>query len=197
MLYQEEREKLLTEHYNEAFKDHVASFIDLPDGTQVLKWRNKRGGTDYYFNAVLQDGALMIYGDLGEAVFMWYSHITWKFFANLQFGYFASKCCASVVGKHFVEWDKKHAVEVIMQVAGEGDFDLALFRQCDGEDALGSAEEWLDWLQDHNEVLIDDFDGETFGYMVRVGEVIHGRCFGYLYGIKLAIKQWEERLVAS
>ena len=193
MSYPEEREKERTEHYNKEFKDHVAKFIDLPDGTQVLEWRNKNGGSNYYFNAILWDGALMIYGDLGEAVFMWYRRLSFMDFEGLNLGYFASKCCASEVGRHFVEWDKKQALEVIKEWSKYEDaFDLVNFNEQHYEDALDSAESWLDWLRSNEDAVCfrsEGWDGETFDNIARAGEVIHGRCFGYLHGIKMALKQ--------
>ena len=70
------------------FPNHIAKFTEHPDGTKILEWRNKSGTSVYWFTAVLRNGALCIFGDIGEAIYRWYPDVhSWEFFADTGIGY--------------------------------------------------------------------------------------------------------------
>ena len=197
MPYAKERIERITKEFTDRFKDHIATFTDLSPNCSVLEWVNKDGSTVDHFVAVLhsiklpiKQCALMIYGDLDEATFVWYHSMSWGSFENVSLDYFLEKCRASEVGNRFVIWDKKEAEETIRNLEeGEDKEENAFFIKTfkdDDASCLDSAEEWCAWL---NDITGTDVDSELLEHLYDCGEVVHDRAIAYLTGIKMALKQ--------
>lgn len=182
------------------FKNHVAKFTEHPDGTKILEWRDKSGTSSYWFTAILRNGALMIYGDIGEAVYRWYPDVSgWDFFEDVNIDYFASKCCASETGGSYYAWDKQKVLDRMdARFREKADGDDAVFQDlwakflgADGDDAADSEQAWLAWYG----ARFDDgdfFDCDDGEWAPECGRVIATRCVAHLIGIKMALKQKEQ-----
>lgn len=95
----------------EWFSKHVAS-VEQHGNIQKVIW--KRPDTGIYSVYYLISGRhLFVYGDIGDAVYVWGSPINLEFLANLSLSYFASKCQASEHGRGYVSWDGDKAFKEI------------------------------------------------------------------------------------
>jgi hypothetical protein len=188
MSYAQERIDKITKEFTERFKDHVATFTDLAPNCSVLEWRNKDGSSADHFVAVLhyitlpiKQCALMIYGDLDEATFVWYHSMSWESFESVSLGYLCSKCRASEVGNRFVTWDQREAAEAIDESSVEHK------GLNDGKDRTYTAEDWREWLDTYCDIT--DGTEDLYEGLADCGEVVHDRAIAYLTGIKMALKQ--------
>lgn len=89
--------KIISELKN-SFDNFVADFQRFGDYV-VIDWHNANGSSNCRVRYVINeaDGELHISGDLGSAVFYWYSHNTWQDLASYSksLDYFLSKAEAS------------------------------------------------------------------------------------------------------
>ena len=85
--------KIISELKN-TFDNFVADFQRFGDYV-VIDWHNANGSSNCHVRYVINeaDGELHISGDLGSAVFYWYSHNTWQDLATYSksLDYFLSK----------------------------------------------------------------------------------------------------------
>jgi hypothetical protein len=97
---------------------HEARFRKMvnPDGTVLfmLDWRNPKS-TINCCCFVIRHSTLMVYGDLGDAVYRWSDVISFQWLAGLGMGYFAEKCLASDTGRGGREWDSELMAERLWQ----------------------------------------------------------------------------------
>ena len=194
------------------FPNHIAKFTEHPDGTKILEWRNKSGTSVYWFTAVLRNGALCIFGDIGEAIYRWYPDVfDWEFFADTGIGYFESKCCASESGRRYYEWDQKVALDAIADHIrsetenAEGD-DAVVDRpeQIEnrafvqkwqelsdegGDEASESEDAWLTWCNSCYDDVTRLFGDDCMEWVPGCGRVISNRCVAHLIGIQMALEQ--------
>jgi hypothetical protein len=192
--YQKREASLRTEW----FKDHQAHMEEFSAPTiqpTVLKritrllWA-RPGTTNYWCSFIICGQALMVYGDIGEAVYGWNDKITFEFLKGLDLDYFASKCCASEHGRGFHDWDMRVAKEKLKEYLMDNPVHKAqatkeLFADARGAEALGHKEEWIFWLNQNGW----DVFGEVFTDLGDIGQVIAHRCQGHLVGIKMAMEQ--------
>lgn len=191
------------------FPNHVAKFTDLADGTKILEWRNKDGSSVYWFTAVLRQGALMIYGDIGEAIYRWYPDVSgWEFFTNTGISYFESKCCASEEGRRYYEWDEQKAIQYLHEhfkdMANERDktdeeMDEEFWKLClrfddeSGLEALADEASWEEWWVEHHDEMDDLLGSDSWEWAPTCGRVVARRCEAHLIGIQMALEQKEAK----
>jgi hypothetical protein len=90
------------------WKDHRATYKKYDDNLETLEW--KEPGTNHFaIWYVRQHGTLMVFGDLGEAVYQWYPDVTLQGIANTNFDYFVGKCRASEFGTPPKVWSADQA----------------------------------------------------------------------------------------
>lgn len=195
------------------FKNHVAKFTDIADGTKILEWRNKDGSSIFWFTAVLRQGALMIYGDIGEAIYRWYPDVSgWEFFEDTNIDYFESKCCASEEGRRYQEWSSKKAIEYMhwhfksmaesLENKTAEEIDEEFWKHCLKFDDEGGIEAlydecawneggWRVWCENH---YADELLGEdAWEWAPGCGLVVAQRCVAHLIGIQMALEQREAK----
>ena len=191
-----DHDKMIREEW---FKDHRAAYSVLDDGqehkVERLYWA--RPGSSFYSVLYLfYGGTLFIAGDLGEAVYRWHPDIgTLKDLAKLDLDYFKGKCCASEVGRDFVQWDEDKAAQRVREWLREerkhepetkawSDF------LCDdGREALNHKDAWLRWLEDHGHEYFGD---DWWEFAPNFGQIISIRCRAHLIGIKMAFHQLKD-----
>lgn len=141
---------------------------------------------DYHIHGNL----LIVWGDLGFAMYAWSQGISWEFLAGLNLDYFASKCEASEVGRGFEVWDPQVASESLTAMVANWkeeaeDFDenpsplLGMVEDDKAFEALSTREEWIAWVStgDHH---------SEFWEFGDLGTDIHPRCVLHLEGLKRA-----------
>ena len=192
--YYPENEKMIREEW---FKDHVVA--PYTDPREVIVWRSPNS-IFYLVKYVLVGGALIVLGDLGEAIYRWYtSDIDFRWISGCELGYFASKCEASEVGKQFVEWNRDVAISSFEEIV---DNELADYTAADRGEARAQFEEmlaltnpwrslkegkheWYAWIERNGYEVFGDVSD---GWLHKVGEVIHLRCQAHLIGLKMAME---------
>lgn len=96
-----------------SFKNHVATISHYADHIgpmTTVEWAQP-GTNNHRVVYVLRGGVLLVYGDLGDAVYTWYNSISLNFLSGLNLDYFSGKCGASEDGRGGKEWDEDHARE--------------------------------------------------------------------------------------
>ena len=171
----------------EWFKEHVASRTKMADGNgnevDMLIWAEP-GITTYKMVFIHHKNMLMVYGDLGEAVYGWSSLNSLEWIAACEIGYFASKCEASEYGWQYREWDEQEALRCIQGYLEEPE-KMKLFKENDGESSMGNQHDWIEWLRLHGDEV---FGQDWWEFAPSIGETIAVRCRAHLIGLKMAIK---------
>src|SRR4051812_46241542 len=88
------------------FSNHVAKVSEAEchlGKVTVLEWAEP-GTFIFRVVYVILRHSLIVYGDIGEAVYQWSGNIGLEFLSNLNIDYFASKCEASEYGRGGREW---------------------------------------------------------------------------------------------
>lgn len=199
--YYAEREKRLRTDW---FKDHQARLenytanIDL-DATKEhvtyhifrILWA-KLGTSNYRCHFVIHNNALMVHGDIGEAVYCWGQNINPAFLAGLDLGYFASKCCASESGRRFMDWDTRVAKDALMERFKQDTAMRKRFLETEGGMAsIHQRDEWHQWLHENG---YDVFGDGWYEWAPEIGDVIAWRCQGHLVGLKMAVEQLKAKV---
>lgn len=188
-----DHDKMIREKW---FKDHKAAYSVLDDGqghkVERLYWA-KPNSSFYSVLYLFYNGTLFIAGDLGEAVYRWHPDIgAMKDLAGLDLDYFKGKCCASEVGRDFIQWDDDEAERRARQWVEEnrnrfGGKTWEAFLEDHGDDALTFKDSWLRWLEDHGHEYFGD---DWWEFASDFGQVTSIRCRAHLIGLKMAFEQF-------
>ncbi len=178
---EEEVKKIADAH----FLGHVVACID----PHRLVWSHPRSSNSRV-HYLIHGNVLMVWGDLGFAMYAWSQNISWEFLVGLNLDYFAGKCEASEVGRGFEVWDPTVAKDALTAIVADRkeeveDFDenpsllLGMVEDDRAFEALSTREEWLAWVSagDHH---------EEFWEFGDLGMDIHARCVLHLEGLKRA-----------
>lgn len=182
------REKEIREVW---FKNHEAK-IDSIGEISLLTW-GKPDTICYKIWYVLHEkhGTLMVYGDLGEAIYRWYGRLSFHGIARFDLSYFHSKTCASELGRvtENYEWNEEIAESSIFEYFKDG-------RNCKGykrfkdsyaSKTLHNKQEFIAELYQGDS--IDIFGCDAWEWVYGAGNVIPIRCQAHLIGIKMAIER--------
>jgi hypothetical protein len=187
------------------FGKHVAEYKKLDENMELLEWgqpEHSNGRIIY----IIRGATLMVYGDHYEAIYRWSGSIDFQFLAGCHLGYFHEKCCASPNGREFRTWDEKEAVADFKEYVKDhlrdnmtadevrewktkwaDDYDSCLSGLQEGSQFF-----WHACLSEHS-----DFRSEGLGdddhYLFTIGMPIDVQCQIHLIGIRMAVKQLEEK----
>jgi hypothetical protein len=194
----------------EEFSKHVATIEQEGDVTKI-RWQQP-GTWCFAVKYIITDNVLMVYGDLGEAVYVWGSPISLQFLSTLGIDYFASKCMASEEGQGYREWCYETAEKYLQDEIDERirDFDINFedepkpenitFKdliEYNGGDSmtLQYKEEWNRFMADLDDYCLEFPSGAKLSMEDRwdIGMVISSRCKLHLIGIQMAYKQLQDR----
>lgn len=172
---------------------------------EQLEWRHP-DRSDYYVMYHRIGSMLLVTGDLGEAVYRWYSRdeqLTLQWISNCNLDYFQGKCCASEVGSKYEEWDsgaaKKYLEEQLRELVKEKVEDSDDKESVDhawgravweivnlgGMQAIETQDEWNMWLHSNSNFL-GQYDHDWWEWAYTIGIVTHVRCRLHLLGLKMA-----------
>lgn len=94
-----------TIHEHGYFKKHeVLRHEVMPNGAEFMTF-GQPGTINCRLEYIYYAGRLFVSGDLGEAVYAWYSANSLEWVSGCGAGYFAGKCEASENGRGYKEWD--------------------------------------------------------------------------------------------
>ena len=198
----EEREKMIR---TEWFKDHRAVFSDC-GMFKTLEWGNP-GTSNYWLRAIISKRTLIIYGDIGDAIYQWSQELDWQWLSGLGLGYFSGKCQASEEGRQYVDWDDEAAQswletcfkdEEEQRAADMEEWDedkrkayaekhptmRQRFEDASGAGNLFSQMEWNMFLHDNGHEIF----GDDLSSVAECGQVIAQRCQAHLIAIKMAVE---------
>ncbi len=173
------------------FKDHEAKFNSLGE-VCLLTW-GKPDTICYKIWYVLHEkhGTLMVYGDLGEAIYRWYSRVNFEGIAGFNLGYFHYKTCASELGRvsENYEWDENVAERTIFNHFKDS-MDCKgwkKFKDSYASKTLHNKQEFIAELYQGDN--IDIFGQDSWEWIYGAGDVIPIRCQAHLIGIKMAMAE--------
>ncbi len=99
------------------FRYHVCTRNEqFPDWRMV--WANPRSSF-YSVHYIIYGSALFVTGDIGSAVYGFNQKLDWKFLADCELDYFASKCQASERGREYREWCESNAEAALLKTVQE------------------------------------------------------------------------------
>jgi len=197
-------EKELQKELQDMFKKHEATYKVIDDGFVVLVWREP-GTMTSMINYIIHGATLMVYGDHYEAIYRWSLPISFQFLAGCELGYFHEKCCASPEGRQWRRWDEKKAIKDFK------DYVKDRLREMTADEIRAWKTEWVDdyeaclsgmqegsqffWqmcLHDHDEFRREGLYDDDYS-LYTIGMPIDVQCIIHLVGIRLAVKQLEDR----
>ncbi len=168
------------------FKNHEAT-ISPPDEICLLTWGEPKT-IHYKIWYILHEahGTLMVYGDLGEAIYRWHGGVNFQGIASFNLDYFHGKTCASELGRapENYEWDEKEAKRTIFEhfKYNSDCKGYKKFKDSYLSKTLHNKQEFLH--QVHQD--IDIFGYDAWEWIYGAGDVIPVRCQAHLIGIKMA-----------
>lgn len=194
----------------EEFSKHVAT-VEQEGSITKIRWQQP-GVWNFAIKYVITDNVLMVYGDLGEAIYAWSSNISLPFLSTLGIHYFASKCMASECGQGYREWCYEAAEECLQDEIDDRikDFDVNFedepkpdpiaFKDLieyngGSSDTLMYENEWHRFMSDLDDYCLEFPSGAKLSMEDRwdIGMVISPRCELHLIGIKMAYEQLQKR----
>lgn len=172
-----------------SFEKHVATFesytTEKHGKVYLLSWEQP-GTSVYAIYYVLTRGCLMVYGDMGEAIYRWTGNCDYEWIAQCNIGYFEGKLCGvNGRGHSGHSWDHK-AVEEEMDEFLKDASEEAKDILDDWKGHIGSPDEWMIYCWDNLEHLEE---------MGEAGWVTDIRVIFHLEGIKHAVAQLAKQSV--
>lgn len=191
-------EKMIREEW---FKDHkVLEHSFFGEGNfriETLVWGKEGTGINriYY---VCRHSVLMVYGDLGDAIYQWYGDPTadLAWIAGCDLHYFHGKCQASEIGRSYdnYDWDEKEADRYIRDHFKQN-------RDCKGMKQYLESEfkERVYSKQDFHAALYEGDPAPVFGkdwwkWVPGVGKIISVRTQAHLIGLKMAFQRGRQHV---
>ncbi len=179
--------KTLSDIRDRWFKDHVATIQTLAENIYRIKWA-KPGSNTYAIRYILDHGTLLIWGDLGEAIYQWNANdLTFEQLAGFDLHYFESKLRASEDGREFYTFDVSPVIEELRTLRDE---DSAVREDIDDDD--------ISRIESEQEVLavmmkIGSVENETLSSILDAGKSMHPRLVAHWIGIKMAVEQLQAK----
>lgn len=192
----------------DVFREHIARYERFGEHLETLQWK-KPGSSTYAIWFVRQHGALMVFGDCYEAVYMWnwQPGFDMRWISGCNLDYFVGKCRASYHGADAQVWDR-HLAEKNMREYFEEfndpkyndgyeeereqrEKEEKAYHSYDGSYMLSTKFEWDTWLSNHGyEVFGPDFYETN---VVAPGSTLDTSVKLHHEGLKAALKQLEEK----
>jgi hypothetical protein len=179
---------------DDRFKNHrvrVRSFISSdsngPSAYRPIEefyWAAPGVG-DFSCTYLFRRNRLIVFGDLGEAIYVWSEIIPPKFVAETNYDYFIKKYMEIDGPVRLYDWDADRVREKMAQFLEKrvGDGEVSEVFE-DWESSIFSEREWELFVYDNQELMEED--ATTWGEGINFRSVCHW------YGFKLAFKQFRE-----
>jgi hypothetical protein len=172
------------------FEHHIATLSSSQDHIgeiTTVEWRRPKDG-NYRIVYMLRGGLLLVYGDMGDAVYQWSSRIDLKFLAECDLEYFSGKCQASETGRGGEDWDCELARKSFLEVLTNS-YEIPLIKAAayiNKHRIEFGRHEYLMFLSDAPGIEGREFDTCEMG---NIGERASWRTHSHLVGLKMAYAQ--------
>ena len=182
---------------NERFGKHKATmremFVtprvgrDLQSFGTLIDWREP-GNFDLAMTFLVVGNRLIVYGDGGEAIYVWGEEVSPTFLAETDYFYFVKKAQGHSGHIELYDWDSVRVRHHLGEFVKESSF-----RDAPKEDRLAlrewrdssySEHEWMMFVHDHN--LLHHSAAYDWGKGIHFNAALHW------YGLRLAYKQIQE-----
>lgn len=197
MTYDQKKHEEIIKDLDNRFKDHrvtARAFVNLmPDDNtrahlsiEEIHWSIPNDG-NFSCTYLFRRNGLVVYGDLGEAVYVWNEPISLSFVAQVGYSYFISKCRGIDGHVDLHEWDPDRVASRMNE----------LFEEMSPEGRAKKEDEFSDWKDSsHNrhewDLFVQDHESLNHSEAYDWGQGIHFRAMCHWYGLKLAYKQFKE-----
>ena len=184
------------------FSTHKANIVTENDRYFILDWRREDGCGDWYINYIVDKkrGALIVSGDLGDSIAVWYNPVTPEELRGYVFSvdYYIGKIeCASDLyvydGDDIIADLKEHididAENAYLETHDEFEDSSDLWKNIEDHiyDSLYSRDLFIptEGLRE----IIEDFDPDYWEWLSDCGKHINGRVYIWAIGFNMAMKQ--------
>ena len=196
------------------YKDYIATYKRIDDHLETLQWKAP-GTSNRAMWFVRQYGTLMVFGDMGEAVYQWYPDITIESIGlNMSLERYVCKCKASEYGRRPYAWDAQQCDDDVNAYFDEfakdrdheydpdDNYDLVDRAEEEMKFSLswgwGATEEeipWLWWVWENGADVFgqDYWDGH---FPCKAGEKLSWEVQRHYEGLREAVKQLKEKGVS-
>jgi hypothetical protein len=178
--YYAEQERMIREDW---FGEHEVKILAQEDKLTHIRW-GKPGTSVYaaYYVVLHKHGTLMVYGDIGEAVYRWGDTINLHFLAGCSLEYFAGKCQASERGRGYKSWNSDKAKWFLDDFIKEEVEPISEDVIHEASEAVHYQESWQNFLgTDEAESLL----GRDAWEYADIGMEPDLRCVGHLIGLRM------------
>lgn len=171
------------------FQNHKAKLGQAGD-IQFLNWSD---GTFWYsVRYVLDGGKLYISGDLGDAIFQFYSDVTFDQISSFSLDYFAEKLTAS--SREKIEFDSDEAVKQLRSwlndLKEEGiEYEHDLMKDLFFDTRHCSSKEGWSHILSENSHWMSELCSNLYEDFYDVGNTIPRYMEGFLIGLRMATEQ--------
>lgn len=194
------------ECYKEIFADrfstHKATIITENDRYFILDWRREDGGGDWYINYIVDKkrGALIVSGDLGDSIAVWYCPNTPENIRDYiqDINYYIGKIeCASdlyIYDEDDIIADLKEHIDIdaedeYLETHNEYGNSSELWGDITEyiRDSLYGRDQFIP--SDNLREIIKDFDPDYWEWLSDCGKRINGRVYIWAIGFTMAMEQ--------
>lgn len=199
--------------YRHFKKTHQVIEHSNENNIEKLVWK-KPGSSNCAVYYLLYGGSLVVLGDLGDAIYKWYSSINLEWITTCNLGYFSGKCEASEKGRsgNNYDWDEDLAEKELKEIFSDMDLECLPGEIFEGSPKPESNDndelyklfvenyEWEYELNEHswacfvNNNSMDKlfFDQDAWEYIFNIGRTIFMRPRLHLEGLQKAFR-WIEK----
>ncbi|WP_303820940.1 hypothetical protein [Ruminococcus flavefaciens] len=200
------QEKEIMERCRLSFKTHKAKMLHEDDRYFILDWRRADGSVTYYVNYIVdkERGALIVSGDLGESIAVWYNSVTPEKLSSWisDIGYYIGKIkCSS----DLYTYDSDDVIEDMKQYISDEDLSAyaeSNYRYDSADDVLETMKEEIEPSvtmtsfipsKELSEILVD-MDENYWEWIGSCGRRIDLRVYLWAVGFQMAIEQLKEEV---
>lgn len=172
------------------FENHKAEIVVDNDRICMIDFRNKNGSSNYYVNFIIdkKNGTLIISGDLGDSIALWYNEITpekIRQYISDEWYYIQKIQCAT----DLYTWKYEDVVEDVEDELADWEFD--------------DDDEWDEILDEISEstsydgfyptdrltTLISEIDADYCEWLYRCGRRVDNRVYLWITAYQMACEQ--------
>lgn len=203
---EQEKQRIINTFENHIIRDHQVIFRAGSPRVEVMTFGDKNGSLNCRIDYMIRNGALAVYGDLGESIYRWYGEISLEWIATCDLGYFHGKCEASSEGDgggqgarpH--DWDGDQAKTEIMDSLRErikdGSIPTTYYKDTTGAkhelemclESCHNQQEFCSYCQREDPALAFK-DNDWWEWLPSIGEIVPIRIRMHLIGLKMAFNK--------
>jgi hypothetical protein len=179
------------------FQNHTAKMSEFGD-LKVLEWNDGTFWSSIRY--VLDNGKLYVTGDRGDAIFQFYSDVTFEKISGFALEYFAEKLTAS--SREKVSFDSYEATKELRSwlndLKEEGtEYDHDLMKDLFNETRQCSSKEGWSHILNENSYWMSELCSSLYEDFYNVGDTIPRYMEGFLIGLQMAMYQLKQKEIQT